>query len=243
MALMADAVATKLGVAQNRSQGSVPIALRHFGLPDAAMAQEQMERQHEEAEQAAQQVELVAQQAEVSAQEAEAAVVAELALRQTISGLIKSHSIAVETNILLQELLPSERLPDLAPALPALASRSADEAPVEVIKWIEQGRVIAENGISDDDNAVSSGWTLPRIDAELAGGWQVDEVVPLPRRLLVHVLPIILVIFALPVGLFILLFNLLRGEDLRFTARAVALSGTAICIAPTFALPAMTNLG
>ncbi len=56
---------------------------------------------------------------------------------------------------------------------------------------------------------------------------------PLPQRLTVYTLNTTLMLVALPVGSAILAYNVLRGEDLTASSRAIALSGTLLGLAQT----------
>jgi len=52
-------------------------------------------------------------------------------------------------------------------------------------------------------------------------------------RMTVYVLNMIVIVMALPVGLMLLFFNILGGENLRTTAHVVALTGMALALAQT----------
>ncbi|MEL7026714.1 MAG: hypothetical protein AAGO57_05725 [Pseudomonadota bacterium] len=52
-------------------------------------------------------------------------------------------------------------------------------------------------------------------------------------RLTVYAFNAILMVMAFPVGMALLLFNILGGENLRTTAHAIALTGTAIALSMT----------
>jgi len=52
-------------------------------------------------------------------------------------------------------------------------------------------------------------------------------------RLTVYVLNMIVIVMALPVGLSLLFFNILGGENLRTTAHVIALTGMALALAHT----------
>lgn len=60
-----------------------------------------------------------------------------------------------------------------------------------------------------------------------------DETNSAIARLTVYVLNLILLVVAFPVGLAVLLFNILGGENLRTTAHVIALTGTAIALSMT----------
>ena len=55
-------------------------------------------------------------------------------------------------------------------------------------------------------------------------------------RLTVYVLNAIVMVIAFPIGMAVLMFNIIGGENLRFTAHAIALSGMAVALL-------MTDLG
>ena len=65
---------------------------------------------------------------------------------------------------------------------------------------------------------------------------------PLPQRLTVYTLNTTLMLVALPVGSAILVYNLLRGEDLKFSTRAIAFSSTVIGFAQVLGLDNMLPL-
>ncbi|MEK6215968.1 MAG: hypothetical protein N2B03_01980, partial [Boseongicola sp.] len=52
-------------------------------------------------------------------------------------------------------------------------------------------------------------------------------------RMTVYVLNMIVIVMALPVGLMLLFFNILGGENLRTSAHVVALTGMALALAQT----------
>ena len=54
---------------------------------------------------------------------------------------------------------------------------------------------------------------------------------PLPQRLTLYVMNMVLMLVALPLGFALLVFNMVRGEDLRCSARAIALASTLVGLA------------
>jgi len=61
-----------------------------------------------------------------------------------------------------------------------------------------------------------------------AGAKAAAARAPLPQRLTIYTMNTTLMLVSLPIGSAILVHNLWRGEDMNFTARAIALSGTVI---------------
>ena len=55
----------------------------------------------------------------------------------------------------------------------------------------------------------------------------------LVARITVYVLNMIVVVMSLPIGLFLLFFNILGGENLRTTAHIIALTGMSMALAQT----------
>lgn len=55
----------------------------------------------------------------------------------------------------------------------------------------------------------------------------------LPARLAAHALNLALIVTALPLGAALMVYTLLRGEDLRLSARMVAVAGTAMAVLQT----------
>ena len=55
----------------------------------------------------------------------------------------------------------------------------------------------------------------------------------LVARVTVYVLNMIVVVMSLPIGLFLLFFNILGGENLRTTAHVIALTGMSMALAQT----------
>jgi hypothetical protein len=62
---------------------------------------------------------------------------------------------------------------------------------------------------------------------------QREEHSSLSARATVYVMNMIVIVLALPVGLALLFFNILFGENLRTTAHVVALTGMALALAQT----------
>ena len=59
----------------------------------------------------------------------------------------------------------------------------------------------------------------------------------LPQRLTIYLMNIALMLVALPVGCALLVYNLVRGEDLRTSARAIAMASTLIGLAQLAGFP------
>ncbi len=64
----------------------------------------------------------------------------------------------------------------------------------------------------------------------------------LPQRLTIHVMNMMLMLVALPIGCILLVYNMVRGEDLRTSARAIAMASTLIGLAQLAGLPNMMYL-
>ena len=62
---------------------------------------------------------------------------------------------------------------------------------------------------------------------------------PLPQRLTIYTMNTTLMLVALPVGSAILVYNMIRGEDLNMNARAIAATGTIVGLAHLLNLPAL----
>lgn len=69
-----------------------------------------------------------------------------------------------------------------------------------------------------------------------------EESDSMAARLTVYVLNLILLVVAFPVGLCVLLFNIIGGENLRTTAHVMALTGMALALAMTPAGQALINM-
>ena len=59
----------------------------------------------------------------------------------------------------------------------------------------------------------------------------------LPQRLTIYAMNATLMLVALPVGCAVLVYNMVRGEDLGFSARAIAVTGTLVGLAQLAGLP------
>lgn len=64
---------------------------------------------------------------------------------------------------------------------------------------------------------------------------------PLPQRLTIYTMNTTLMLVALPVGSAILVYNMIRGEDLNMNARAIAATGTLVGLAQLLNLPGFLN--
>lgn len=64
-----------------------------------------------------------------------------------------------------------------------------------------------------------------------------DEHKDLTARATVYVLNLIVMVFALPVGLGLLFFNIIGGENLRTTAHIMGLTGLFVALSETQSLP------
>lgn len=62
---------------------------------------------------------------------------------------------------------------------------------------------------------------------------------PLPQRLTIYTMNATLMLVALPVGSAILVYNMIRGEDLNLNARAIAATGTIVGLAQLLNLPGL----
>ena len=60
-----------------------------------------------------------------------------------------------------------------------------------------------------------------------------EEHTNIVARLTVYVLNMIVIVMALPVGLLLLIFNILGGENLRTTAHVIALTGMGLALSHT----------
>ena len=68
-------------------------------------------------------------------------------------------------------------------------------------------------------------------------------VVPtLPQRLTFYTLNTTLMLVALPVGSAILVYNMVRGEDLALSTRAIALSSTVVGLAQLTCMTSLASL-
>lgn len=66
-----------------------------------------------------------------------------------------------------------------------------------------------------------------------------DECQDVTARLTVYALNMIIMVFALPVGVAMLCMNILGGENLRTTAHAMALTGLFMALAQSGSLPTL----
>lgn len=69
-----------------------------------------------------------------------------------------------------------------------------------------------------------------------------DRQPSLPQRLTIYSMNATLMLVALPVGCGVLVYNMVRGEDLRFSARAIAMTSTLVGLAQLAGLENALNL-
>lgn len=130
---------------------------------------------------------------------------------------------------------------DLAPPAQVAAQVAVRaDLPVQIAAFAPPPRVIADAlpQVAAADLAVAR--TLHPVAA--AEPRATGPEGSLPQRLTIHVMNIMLMLVALPIGCALLVFNMVRGEDLRASARAIAMASTLIGLAQLAGLPNMMHL-
>lgn len=125
---------------------------------------------------------------------------------------------------------------------------------VAQVEVLESDRVTVKAEMSDPVAAVASrpleftGTQPQAVPAPLPELSVIDTMLPadlpmvlqqgsLPQRLTIYLMNATLMLVALPVGCAVVVYNMVRGEDLRLSARAIAVTGTLVGLAQLAGLP------
>ena len=169
-----------------------------------------------------------------------------LTQRLTTSGLLSGCStglvkMAVTANE--QTIGPRPVRADM-PITPNTLVRKHDFPGIEETNELLQGRLTTKDASGTEAEQEDNLRDIFRISADDIGFVpEVKEDIrekTAPLRLLVWILSITIALFALPVGAALMVVNLLRGENLRLSSQAAALTGTFVAF-QTFDTTALVN--
>lgn len=138
---------------------------------------------------------------------------------------------------------------DLAPPAPVAAQVAVRaevraevraDLPIQIAAVAPPPRVFADAvpQVAASDPAVPQALRLVAAAEPLA----TEPAGSLPQRLTIYVMNMMLMLVALPIGCALLVYNMVRGEDLRTSARAIAMASTLIGLAQLAGVPNMMYL-